>query len=125
MNESFFNEKYVHYGFHNKKICLEFLQWLANRLKFVYKEENDDVLKNVWNVIYAIKRTDSGVEEKTVERICLHLYPNWELESDPESEFDVGFTEEERCKTRYFIKQVIETYQCRNSLTSQESLLST
>lgn len=125
MNEPFFDKSKVNYGFYNKQICLQFLQWLVNRLKFVYKEENEDVLKNVWNVIAAIERTNNGVPEKTVERICLHIYPNWELESDPESEFDVGFTEEERCKTRYFVKQVIETYQCRNSLTSQESLLST
>lgn len=125
MSEPFFDSTKVNYGFYNKKICIQFLQWLVNRMKFVYKEENEDISKNIWNVIYAIERTSKAIPEETVERICLQLYPNWELESDLESEFDVGFSEEERTKTRYFVKQVIEAYQCRNSPTSQESLLST
>lgn len=54
-----------------------YLSWIRNRLKFKYKE-SDDNLASLNDIIKNKKIIDSSIDSKKVDAICNKLWPNFD-----------------------------------------------
>lgn len=83
----------------------EFLNWLLNRLKFKYKEDNV-ILNQVSNLLDNYILFPKKIPINFIDQICKKHYPDFEIDKTPD--LNIGYSDKERMQIRNFVVSIIE-----------------
>lgn len=80
-----------------------YLSWIVNRLKYKY-QENDNVLSGLISKTKEYVHIKKNISNEQLNEICRHFYLDWDL---PKCEINIGMSEEEKQKTKSFIRELL------------------
>ena len=96
----------------DEKEISAFVNWLKNRLKIKYKEDNPSVFQYLDAIINY--RRDINDNYKTLSKtisICKKLFFGFDIDKDETSMFDIGYSKKEKQEIIDFVQKIIDCYE--------------
>lgn len=85
----------------------EFLDWIYNRLKFRYSEQEYvlSIMKYITDK-YTLINKENKLSDEMIYKICRKYYIDFDIDKSPE--LNIGYTDKERAEIKKFIVSIIE-----------------
>jgi hypothetical protein len=89
---------------------IEFLRWLKTRLCFKHNDTEENIQKNLDQIISIIEPKPFVINKRAILKVCEKLYPTFDFIKDEDSFFDVGYSKKEKIEILNHATQIVSEY---------------